>query len=203
MTLALPDPPCTQGWDEIRAWRRQVRDGLIRHRLGLGHTVRNAQGDKAKQRLRQHIDLRKYESIGMYWPIRGEIDVRDLADEHVAAGGGLGLPVVVNAGAPVEFWRWRPGAPLRPGVWNIPVPEERDLLIPDALVIPLVGFDQSRFRLGYGGGYYDRTLAAAARRPFCIGLGYASGELPSICPQPHDIAMDVIVTDLQFFAAVG
>jgi 5-formyltetrahydrofolate cyclo-ligase len=203
MPFAVPEPPCAKGWSEVRLWRRQVRDELIRHRLGLGHKLRHAQAEQAKQRLREHADLRKYESIGMYWPIRGEIDVRDLADEHVSAGGRVALPVIVTPGAPVEFWRWQPGAPLRPGVWNIPVPEERDLLIPDALIIPLVGFDRSGFRLGYGGGYYDRTIAAAARRPVCIGLGYASGALPSICPQPHDIPMDVIVTDVEVFAAIA
>jgi 5,10-methenyltetrahydrofolate synthetase len=71
---------------------------------------------------------------------------------------------------------------------------------PDALLIPLVGFDAEAYRLGYGGGYYDRTLATFARKPFCIGVGDAEAEIASIRPQPHDIPMDVVVTDraLQF-----
>ena len=81
------------------------------------------------------------------------------------------------------------------GVWNIPIPGRREVLNPDALIVPLVGFDPRRFRLGYGGGYYDRTIAAAARRPHCVGLGFEEARLASISPQPHDIAMDVIVTD--------
>jgi 5-formyltetrahydrofolate cyclo-ligase len=80
------------------------------------------------------------------------------------------------------------------GIWNIPIPAEREALHPDALIVPLVGFDSQRFRLGYGGGYYDRTIAAAARRPYCVGLGYAEARLDSIFPQPHDIRMDLIVT---------
>jgi len=71
----------------------------------------------------------------------------------------------------------------------------REALDPDALIVPLVGFDPQRFRLGYGGGYYDRTIAAAARRPYCVGLGFEEARLESIFPQAHDIPMDLIVTD--------
>ena len=88
-----------------------------------------------------------------------------------------------------------PGAPTRPGFWKIPQPIERDVVRPDALIVPLVGFDAHGYRLGYGGGYYDRTLAAASSKPFCIGVGDAEAEIATIRPQPHDIPMDVIVTD--------
>jgi 5-formyltetrahydrofolate cyclo-ligase len=104
------------------------------------------------------------------------------------------LPVVVQPGAPVEFWSWTEGAPMRRGIWNIPIPEERVLLQPGLLLVPLVGFDAAGYRLGYGGGYYDRTLAAARQRPHCVGLGYADSHLDSIYPQPHDIPMHKIVT---------
>ena len=75
------------------------------------------------------------------------------------------------------------------------MPAERRLVHPDALLIPLVGYDAAGFRLGYGGGYYDRTLAVAAPRPFCIGVGYDDAEIATIYPQPHDIPMDFIVTE--------
>jgi 5-formyltetrahydrofolate cyclo-ligase len=107
------------------------------------------------------------------------------------------LPAVIEKGAPVEFRSWRPGAPMGRDLWKIPVPRERALLRPDALLVPLVGFDGEGYRLGYGGGYYDRTLAALVPRPFCVGLGFDFGQLPSIVPQPHDIRMDVIVTETQ------
>jgi len=81
------------------------------------------------------------------------------------------------------------------GIWDIPIPKERAVVMPDAVLVPLVGFDPCGFRLGYGGGYFDRTLAAARPRPYAIGLGYEDSVLPTIFPQPHDIPMDLIVTD--------
>jgi len=103
--------------------------------------------------------------------------------------------VVVERSAPVEFWRWQPGAAMTKGIWDIPIPKERAVVMPDAVLVPLVGFDPCGFRLGYGGGYFDRTLAAARPRPYTIGLGYEDSVLPTIFPQPHDIPMDLIVTD--------
>ena len=85
--------------------------------------------------------------------------------------------------------------PMQTGVWNIPIPKQRDILRPDVVIVPLVGFDGSGYRLGYGGGYFDRTLASAVPRPYAIGLGYADSALQTIYPQPHDIPMNLIVTD--------
>jgi 5-formyltetrahydrofolate cyclo-ligase len=184
-----------KSWNEIREWRKRTRETLIASRLALGVNNRQAKGDKAKQRLFEAVDLKQYGTLGIYWSMRGEIDVRDIARKHVEAGGVVGLPVVVEKSAPVEFWKWTPGMGMRRGVWNIPIPMEREVLTPEALIVPLVGFDGEHYRLGYGGGYYDRTIAAATRRPFCVGLGYAEARLPSIYPQPHDIAMNLIVTD--------
>lgn len=174
-----------------------MRQVLIGRRLSLDGAARRVMGEQAKRRLLEAIDLRGFETLGVYWPVRGEIDVRDLAVEHLSNGGRVGLPVVVTKSAPVEFWSWRPEMAMTRGIWNIPIPEQREVLSPDALIVPLVGFDPQRFRLGYGGGYYDRSIAAAARRPYCVGLGYEEARLASIFPQPHDIPMDVIVTDAQ------
>ncbi len=107
----------------------------------------------------------------------------------------MALPVIVKKSAPVEFWSWHPGMPMQKGIWDIPTPREREVLTPDALLVPLVGFDDRGFRLGYGGGYFDRTLAAASRRPFAIGVGYEDSRLETIYPQAHDIAMNLIVTE--------
>jgi 5-formyltetrahydrofolate cyclo-ligase len=188
-------PPCRDGWDSIRAWRKRTREALLAARTGMDPGLRAAAASRAKERLQDGEDLSRFASIGIYWPIKGEIDLRDVARAHCERGGVIGLPVVVERGAAVEFWRWQPGMQMTRGLWDIPIPAERDLIAPEALVVPLVGFDAARYRLGYGGGYYDRTLAAAQPRPYCIGLGLASGRLESICPQPHDIPMDVVVTD--------
>ncbi len=187
-------PECN-GWDAVTKWRRRTRDELLKSRLALPRAIRRRKGDEAKRLLMTEVDLSAFPILGIYWPIRGEIDVRDLARKHLAAGGQVALPVIILKDAPVEFWRWVPGKPMLAGAWNIPIPRERDVLEPDALIVPLLGFDRSCFRLGYGSGFYDRTLAAASRRPFTVGLGYADAELTTIYPQSFDIPMNVIATD--------
>jgi len=191
----LPAAPQSQSWAEVRHWRVEMRRALIGRRLAMDAATRRAQGERAKARLVESVELRRFATLGMYWPVRGEIDLRELAAEHVRNGGRVGLPVVVTESAPVEFWSWRPEMPMSRGVWNIPIPAERELLEPEALIVPLVGFDPQRYRLGYGGGYYDRTIVASRRRPFCVGLGYEEARLATIFPQAHDIPMDLIITD--------
>ncbi|MDZ5698707.1 5-formyltetrahydrofolate cyclo-ligase, partial [Chelativorans sp. M5D2P16] len=106
------------------------------------------------------------------------------------------LPVVVRRGAPLIFRAWAPGGPLEKGVWNIPVPpESAEEIIPDILIAPVVGFDPSCYRLGYGGGFFDRTLAALSRRPRVLGVGYSQAAIQTIYPQPHDIALDLVITE--------
>jgi 5-formyltetrahydrofolate cyclo-ligase len=183
-------------WAEIKAWRKAKRQELLAHRMARDPADRQRLSEPVIESLRSIINITRFPVLGVYWPIRGEIDLRELARRHVEDGGSVGLPVVVQDAAPVEFWRWRPGMALKRGHWNIPVPPQRDIVTPDVLVVPLVGFDSGRYRLGYGGGFYDRTLAAAAPRPYTIGIAFADAELPTIYPQPHDIAMDVIVTEL-------
>ena len=182
-------------WEQVKAWRTERRKGLLNQRLSLNATSRCELSREIVARLVGLISATAYPTLGFYWPIRGEIDVRELARRHLAAGGQTALPVIVTKHAPVEFWQWDPGMRTERGALNIPVPRERHLLIPDVLVVPLLGFDRAHFRLGYGGGYYDRTLAAAKPRPLAIGVASADAELHTIYPQPHDIPMDVIVTD--------
>ena len=110
-------------------------------------------------------------------------------------GVSLCLPVVVTPHAPLEYWRWAPGEPMNVGFWNIPCPARRHVVTPDLMLAPLVGFDRANYRLGYGGGYFDRTLAAFSRRPTVVGVGYEFSALSTIHPQPHDIPMDKILTD--------
>jgi 5-formyltetrahydrofolate cyclo-ligase len=184
-----------KSWVEIKEWRKATREKLIASRMALGVKKLQDKGEAAKQKLLAAVDLKKYDVLGVYWSMRGEIDVRDIARQHIEAGGTIGLPVVVEKAAPVEFWAWKPGMGMKRGIWNIPIPVKREVVIPEACIVPLVGFDSEKYRLGYGGGYYDRTLASLPKRPFCVGLGYAEAELPSIFPQTHDIAMNMIVTD--------
>jgi 5-formyltetrahydrofolate cyclo-ligase len=189
----MKDEPTT--WPEVRTWRKATREAIIARRMARTAADRRRLTAPVMAYLRATVTPVRYPVAGLYWPIRGEIDLREFARDFVAAGGIVGLPVVVQDTAPVEFWRWQPGMALKRGHWNVPVPPERALVQPDVLVVPLVGFDAGRYRLGYGGGFYDRTLAAAVPRPHTIGIAFADVELPTIHPQPHDIALDVIVTE--------
>jgi 5-formyltetrahydrofolate cyclo-ligase len=189
------EPTQPTSWEEIRQWRKRKREELLEQRQALSVEARHKIAERARARLLEAVDLGAYRVLGFCWPIKGEIDVHRIARQHLAAGGEVALPVIVQKSAPVEFWRWYPGIAMQTGLWNIPIPQERTVLEPDAVLVPLVGFDARGYRLGYGGGYFDRTLAAAARRPVAIGLGYADSALPTIYPQPHDIPMHMIVTE--------
>ena len=196
-------PPTSTGWDEIRRWRKGVRDELIQQRAALSGEARRALAQRACARLAEAVDFTHFRVLGFCWPIRGEFDMREIVKQHLARGGLAALPVVVHEAAPLEFWRWSPGIPMQSGVWNIPTPKHRELLAPDVVIAPLVGFDRAGYRLGYGGGYFDRTLAAASPRPFAVGFGYADSALDTIYPQTHDIRMNLIVTEESAIRAPG
>ena len=102
--------------------------------------------------------------------------------------------MVVAKRTPLIFRSWHPGARLERGVWNIPYPADGALVTPGVVIAPLVGFDPQGYRLGYGGGFFDRTLASLSPRPLAIGVGHPLGALATIYPLPHDIPMDWIVT---------
>ena len=191
----LLPPPASGEWPAVRERRKQRRAELLVRRTALSFHDRQRYAESLTAHLLATLDLRRFPVLGIYWPIRGELDLRDFARRHIDAGGTVALPVIVEKRAPVEFWQWQPGGSLRRGFWNIPVPVERNRVVPDALLIPLVGYDEKGYRLGYGGGYYDRTLAALTPRPLCVGVGYDESALATIEPQPHDIPMDWIVTE--------
>jgi 5-formyltetrahydrofolate cyclo-ligase len=141
--------------------------------------------------------------LGFYWPHRGEYDPLPVANAVIAAGGRCALPVVVERRAPLEFREWHPAVEMMPGKlsYGIPHPSAGDPVVPDIMLIPLVGFDAQGYRLGYGGGYFDRTLAALDPHPRTIGVGFELGRLATIDPQPHDIPFDLIVTEGGIFPA--
>jgi 5-formyltetrahydrofolate cyclo-ligase len=145
--------------------------------------------------LAERIAQGAYPVLGAYWPIQGEWDPRPYMIRTIEAGGTVALPVARRPAGPLEFRLWTVDAPMTAGLWDIPHPAEAAVVTPSALLIPLVGFDGAGHRLGNGGGYYDRTLAALSPRPFAIGVGFELGRLSSIAPQPHDQPMDLIVTE--------
>ncbi|MFO7324268.1 MAG: 5-formyltetrahydrofolate cyclo-ligase [Pseudomonadota bacterium] len=182
-------------WEEIRRWRSARRRELLERRAAMSPRERRVRGAQARRHLLASARWDRHAVLGIYWPIRGEIDVLDIARDHIRAGGVAALPVVTRKDAAVEFWKWDPLARMERGFWNIPVPAVAEPVRPDVLIIPPVGFDPAGYRLGYGGGYYDRTLASMSPLPLRIALAYADAELPTIHPQPHDIPMSLVVTD--------
>jgi 5-formyltetrahydrofolate cyclo-ligase len=180
--------------DAVKLWRRGERERLIALRQGLPADERRRLGERIETGLRSLIATRSG-PLGVYWPFRAEFDPRPLIDWAVSEGRTVALPVVVDKKGPLEYRAWRPGEALVDGVWNIPVPEKRDLVTPAIVLAPLVGFDAACYRLGYGGGYFDRTLAALRPPAVAIGIGFAVQELATIHPQPFDVPMDLIVTE--------
>lgn len=186
------DPQQSQ---DVMRWRKAERERLIAARLAVDVDTRRAHAGRISAQLREIIGDVRGVTVSTYWPFRGEPDLRDLMAAVAAGGGWCALPVVVERGRPLVFRLWAPGEPLERGVWNIPVPAAGAEVVPDVVIAPVVGFDPEAYRLGYGGGFFDRTLAALASRPRVIGVGYALAAIPTIYPQPHDVPLDKIVTE--------
>jgi 5-formyltetrahydrofolate cyclo-ligase len=183
---------------ETTIWRRAERERLIALRMGLPPAVRREAGERITAALRQALAGR-HGVLGIYWPFRAEFDPRPLVDRLAAEGRAVALPVVIDKRGPLEYRAWAPGEPLAAGVWDIPIPEKREIVAPSTVLAPLVGFDRACYRLGYGGGYFDRTLGPLDPRPLAIGIGFACQEIATIYPQPFDVPMDMIVTEAGSF----
>jgi 5,10-methenyltetrahydrofolate synthetase len=180
----------------VNTWRREQRTALLNLRQAIPANDRRRIADVIAGKLDTIIAIRPIASIGLYWPIKQEINLLPWANELVGRSNiVLCLPVIVTPKAPLEYWRWTQGEELARGIWNIPVPAQRDVVLPDLMLAPLVGFDRANYRLGYGGGYFDRTLASLRTRPIVIGIGYAFSALETIYPQQHDIPMDAALTE--------
>ena len=145
--------------------------------------------------LMEALDLQAPCVLGLCWPYRQEFDARPLAAHLRARGVRSALPVVCGPGLPLAFHHWWPGVAMDKGVYDIPVPRETEALLPDVLLVPPVGIDALGYRLGYGGGYFDRTLAAFARKPVCIATAFDLSRIASLQPQAHDVRMDFVVTE--------
>ncbi|MDE2383760.1 MAG: 5-formyltetrahydrofolate cyclo-ligase [Alphaproteobacteria bacterium] len=139
-----------------------------------------------------------FNAVSAFFPYRSEMDTRPLLGRLAGEGWKTCLPVVIAAGQPLVFRRWLPGEPTFKGVMNIDCPaEDAEVLEPDMLIVPLLAFDRQGYRLGYGGGFYDRTLAKlrAKKKIIAIGAAYAAQEVSSVPHGPHDQPLDYIITE--------
>lgn len=188
-------------WLEIRQWRKDKRAELIAQRLAL-EPIRRRQMNAA---ISAHIEAGFVQlsnmTIGFCWPFKAEFDARFAIRHFRAAGAIAALPVVVARAAPLRFRKWWPGAPMGRGVYDIPVPDGTAEVLPDAAIVPMNGFDAQGYRLGYGGGFFDRTLDSISPPPLAIGVAFEFAGLPTIRPQPHDVPMDFVVTEAGIYVA--
>lgn len=177
------------------AWRKQQREQLLAARTAASAQDRAIWSAAIDATLLAVLDLQAPCVLGWCWPYRAEFDARPLAARLRARGVRSALPVVRGPGLPLAFHQWWPGVAMDKGVYDIPVPRGTESLQPDLLLVPPVGIDARGYRLGYGGGYFDRTLAAMARKPVCIATAFELSRIDSLDPQAHDIGMDFVVTE--------
>jgi len=162
-----------QAAEQIHAWRMSMDRHLLLGFPGLAKGV-----------------------IAFCWPIRNEYDARHLVRRLRAQGATAALPVVLAPKAPLIFREWHPGVEMVPGQLDIPYPRAGAELVPDTVLLPMNGFDRRGYRLGYGGGFFDRTLEALkSRKPAVIGVSYELAAVETIHPQPWDIPVDYVVTE--------
>ena len=192
-----------ENWNEIKLWRKARRDELITRRVAFGADERHGWNERVSALLEQIVPVAPGMVIGFCWPFKGEFDARFAVRHWRERGATAALPEVVAKAGPLQFREWWPGAPMKPGAYGIPVPDATRVLAPDVAIVPMNGFDGQGYRLGYGGGYFDRTLAALERRVLAIGVSYEALRLPTIYPQPHDIPMDFVVTEAGAWRAGG
>ncbi len=179
---------------DVARWRKAERERLLALRAALSVEERARVAVDIGREVDRLLQSRPESIVSVYWPIRAEPDLRSWMHAASDRGLRLALPVAVALGEPLTFREWRPGCRMVRGLWKILYPADGAEVLPTAALAPLVGFDAGCYRLGYGGGFFDRTLAALRPRPLVIGVGYAQTRIPTIFPQPHDVPMDWIVT---------
>ena len=185
---------------DVARWRKAERTRLRAARLALSVAERKEIGEALAGYLRQVLQDRfggaQGKVLSAYWPIKGEPDLRPLMADLHEGGVTVTLPLVETKAAPLTFRRGTPETRMVRGDWNIPVPPpDAPVVTPDIALAPLVGWTADGYRLGYGGGYFDRTLAALSPKPFVVGIGINAAQLKTIYPQPHDIPLDLILTE--------
>jgi 5-formyltetrahydrofolate cyclo-ligase len=193
--------------ERIEAEKAALRLKAAEARSALSSQDRAAAAQQAVEHFFAEVPLQRGQAISAYWPIRDELDTRPLLIRLMDDGWRVCLPVVGGPELPLVFRRWEVGAPLYPaGMGMLEPGEAAPETVPDVVVMPLLGFDRSGTRLGYGGGYYDRTLQAMGTKPLLVGYAFAAQELETIPHQDHDVPLDMLVTEngvVRFTAAAG
>jgi len=179
----------------LKAWRKTERERLIAARVAVAPATLDSWRRRMDITLERSFPGLARCRLAFCWPIKGEYDARHLARTLRSRGALTALPVVVKPKSPLIFREWHPGVEMVAGVLDIPYPVGSPDVVPEAVLLPMNGWDLQGYRLGYGGGFFDRTLASPAKRPLTIGVTYEFAKLDTIHPQSWDIPMDYVVTE--------
>ncbi len=186
--------------DEIVSAKASLRGDLRTRRLKLRDSAPRNAADLAARNFLDHVGAPEARIVSGYWPIRSELDPRPLLTKLGRRGARCALPAIAGRGLPLEFREWTPGDPLARGEFGAgePVPGAR-VVTPEVLIVPLLAFDGHGYRLGYGGGYYDRTIRSLRREAACclaVGFAYAGQEVDAVPRDETDERLDWIVTEV-------
>jgi 5-formyltetrahydrofolate cyclo-ligase len=179
----------------LKTWRKTQRERLISERLRVTPALLETWRGQIDRSLERSFPGLAHCRLAFCWPIKGEYDARHLARTLRQHGALTALPVVKAPKQPLIFREWHPGIELAIGPLDIPYPAHSAEVVPQAVLLPMNGWDSAGYRLGYGAGFFDRTLANLAKRPVVIGVTYEQAKLDTIHPQPWDIPMDFVVTE--------
>jgi 5,10-methenyltetrahydrofolate synthetase len=179
----------------VKLWRKSQRERLIAARVALAPDAVEAARKNIDASLERSFPGLAKRRLAFCWPIKNEYDARFLAKTLRERGALTALPMVVAPKQPLAFREWHPGVRLAVGPLDIPYPADSQEVVPEAVLLPMNGWDQKGYRLGYGGGFFDRTLASLPKRPVVIGVTYEMARMETIRPQEWDIPMDYVVTE--------
>lgn len=181
--------------DEAAAFRQALRRERIAAREALSVSEHALKSAAVLDHLYALLAPRAPCTLAFYWPIRAEVDCRMLLARLLVLGWRACLPVVVDRNTALMFREWMPGTSMIEGAHGIPTVGDGMLLTPDVLLLPVNVFDHKGYRLGYGGGYFDRTLATLMPCPYAVGVGFDLARVDSIGPHAQDRALDAVVTE--------
>ena len=185
--------------DNLPEWKKNLRKQLITEREAIPAEHHRLWSQAITGFLKQGLAQPQGMIIGIYWPFRGEYDPRSIAEYFLQHGATLALPEVTGKNEPLCFREWSPDTLVKSGAYGIAVPLETRIVRLDTVIIPMVGFDRHGYRLGYGSGYFDRTLATYEHQPLTIGVAFELQRIDSVYPQAHDISMHYVVTEAGIF----
>ncbi len=186
---------------DFTEFKKKLRQRLLAERLNLpNRLVLNL---RLQHEMRLWLLQREDVAIGAYWPIKGEFDPLPALHRWKEDGELLelpqrrliSLPVVDKIDKTLRFHVWYPGCNMEEDAYGIPKPKDTEIIKPTLLFVPCLGYSLAKYRLGYGGGFYDRTLAALQPRPYTVGLGFTHGCIEELEPEPHDVPLDDILSE--------